>query len=236
MRITRLNGEIIDCTVSEYLLMRSTEEFSEKLDKVFAEKQLEQRLGRIVRSSEKDYSCETKHESYPLRGFDKPVDKPIEDVSESFAPLKYSEKDTIPTTHVKKVQETKVKSRHINVPLHKVMHKGVGSGKGERISSCQPWTKQEDIIILNNNIRTALKLLPKRTYSALKSRIKKFHKGGLRRPQNVKANDYRRTMMTWVTSKASELQKSGMAHDVALKQAMELYKLQYASQNKRINE
>jgi hypothetical protein len=227
MRITRLNGEIIDCTVSEYLLMRSTEEFSEKLDKVFAEKQLEQRLGRIVRSSEKDYSCETKHESYPLRGFDKPVDKPIEDVSESFA------QRGVPN----KVNKIEVKHRHSrNKPLHKVLNKGAGSGHGKRISSCQPWNKQEDIIILNNDIRTALKLLPNRTYSALKSRLKKFHKGGLRRPQNVKANDYRRTMMKWVTNKAAELQKSGMVHDVALKQAMELYKLQYASQNKRINE
>lgn len=226
MRITRLNGEIIDCTVSEYLLMRSTEEFSEKLEKVLAEKQLEQRMGRIVReqSEKPDYSCETKHTHFDHpRGFDKPVDKPVEDVAESFIPT-YSKKDK----HSKTVRKSK--------PLHRVLNKGIGCGHGKRISSCQPWSKPEDIIILNNNIRTALKLLPKRTYSAVKSRLKKFHKGGLRRPQNVKANDYRRTMMKWVTNKAAELQKSGMVHDVALKQAMELYKLQYASQNKRIND
>lgn len=225
MRITRLNGEIIDCTVSEYLLMRSTEEFSEKLEKVLAEKHLEQRIGRTIREpiEKPDYSCETKHTHFDhLRGFDKPIDNPVEDVAESFTPTTYS-----------KIKKTR-KSR--NVPLHKVLHKGIGCGHGKRISSCQPWNKSEDIIILNNNIRTALKLLPKRTYSAVKSRLKKFHKGGLRRPQNVKANDYRRTMMKWVTNKAAELQKSGMAHDVALKQAMELYKLQYASQNKRIND
>jgi len=121
-------------------------------------------------------------------------------------------------------------------PLKKVERPGIGSGHGYRASSCLPWTKKEDKIILNNDAREALKLLPNRTYSAIASRMKKFRNNVIRKPNIARADDYRRKMMKWVNDKAKELQASHpeITHNIALGMAMDIYKIEFKDNNKLI--
>lgn len=168
MKLVRTNGEIIECTAEEYLI--------------------------ISRGGVKD-----------------------KEIEEFFS-----------------VIEQKVAPDHKNVEVPRRRRrntKGVGRGNGVHVR----WTKAEDKIILHNDLKTALKQLPYRNKQGIKARLRKFGKGGLRRPQNVQVNDYRRKMMKWVAGKAKELQiTQNMSHTKSLKAAMELYKLDYASQNKRV--